>query len=398
MKRTAPRTKPRVAVSLEMEFGFKRHLETYAGCQRYADEVGWDCVIHPAPERVLKRRPGLERRPFDGILARATAALAEAAGEAGVPLVNVWMNSPAQDVPGVFPDCVASGRMAAEHLVARGFRRLAYFGFPADVDSRLQLEGVREVAGREGLPCSTHRFVRGGGEGRVRNWERFMADLEGWIDSWELPIGLVTCHDLYCRYIIDVLRAKGRHVSQDVAIVGTHNETDLCVAPPPTLTSIDTGFAQIGYRAAALLDELMQGATPPSAPLLLPPLELVPRQSTDVYAADDPLVTRALRFIAENAHRRIAVKDVVAAVATNRRSLERSFRSSLGRSIGAEITRLRVERAKRRMVETNAPMKDVAEEAGFRNADHFYKVFVRTEGIPPTQFRNDRQQVFPKGE
>lgn len=395
MDQTEKRTVPRVAVSLEMEFGFKRHLETYAGCQRYADEAGWECVIHPAPERVLQRDPGM--RPFDGILARVTPALAEAAAASKVPLVNVWMNSPVENVPGVHTDFVASGRMAAEHLVARGFRRLAYFGIQSEVDSRLQLEGFREVADREGLPCLPLRFSRAGVEGRLRSWEKFMADLEGWIDSWELPIGVLVCHDLYCRYLIDALRHKGLHVSQDVAIVGTHNETDLCVAPPPTLTSIDTGFARIGYRAAALLDGLMKGEDPPPEPEFLPPLELVPRQSTDVYAADDPLVTRALRFVAENAHRRITVKDVVAAVATNRRSLERSFRSSLGRSIGGEISRLRLERAKRRMVETNAPMKDVAQEAGFRNADHFYKVFVRVEGMPPTQFREERQQVFPRG-
>ncbi len=46
------------------------------------------------------------------------------------------------------------------------------------------------------------------------------------------------------------------------------------------------------------------------------------------------------------------------------------------------------------MVETDAPMKDVALGAGFRNADHFYKVFARVEGIPPTQYRDERQKVF----
>jgi LacI family transcriptional regulator len=156
------------------------------------------------------------------------------------------------------------------------------------------------------------------------------------------------------------------------------------------------GYGQVGYRAAAMLDRLMSGGEPPSSPELVAPAELVPRSSTDVFASDDLLVARALRFISENSHQRIQVKDVATAVATTRRTLERRFSASAGRTIADEITRLRLERAKRRMVETDAPMKDVAIDAGFRNSDHFYKVFARIEGIPPTQYREERQQAFPK--
>ncbi|NNM30530.1 MAG: DNA-binding transcriptional regulator [Akkermansiaceae bacterium] len=394
MKRSSKSTARRVAISLEMDWGFKRHLETYAGCQRYADEAGWDCIIHPAPDRVM--RGGSKERPFDGVLARATPEMAAAARKAGIPLVNVWMNSPVEDVPSVYPDCRASGAMAAEHLIARGFRQFGYLGFLNDVDSRLQVQGFREVTKREGFPCTTYRFSRTSVEGRARGWEKFVAGLDKWIDSWEPPLGVFVCNDLFCRYLIDACRAKGLHVSQDVAILGCSNEPTICDAPPPSLTSIDLGFAQVGYSAAAILDRLMRGHKAPATPELVPPAELVPRQSTDVYAADDPVVARALRFIAESGHERIEVKEVVSAVATNRRSLERKFRESVGRSIGAEITRLRIERAKRRMVETDAPMKDVALDAGFRNADHFYKVFARVEGIPPTRYRDERQKVFPQ--
>jgi LacI family transcriptional regulator len=181
-----------------------------------------------------------------------------------------------------------------------------------------------------------------------------------------------------------------------VAIIGTHNEPELCNSPEPGLTSIDMGFGKVGYRAAALLDRLMSGGEAPEAPELIAPAELVPRRSTDVYASEDLLVARALRYISENSHHRIQVKDVAAAVATTRRTLERRFGEYAGRTIADEITRLRLERAKRRMVETDAPMKDVAIDAGFRNSDHFYKVFMRVEGIPPTLYREERQQAFPQ--
>lgn len=384
----------RVAISLELDWGFKRHLEVYAGCQRYADEAGWECTINPAVDRTLIGASG--EIFFDGVIARATKPIADAARKAGVPLVNVWMNSPVSDLPSVFPDCEACGVMAAEHLLGRGFRNFGFLGYQRDIDSRLELNGFRGAIRREGFRTKVCRFSRTSVSGNARGWDAFVADLEEWIDSWETPIGVFVCQDLYCRHVIDVCRSKGLHVSQDVAIVGASNELEICNAPPPSLTSIDMGYGQIGYRAAAMLDHLMSGNKVPGEPELVAPAELIPRQSTDVFAADDPLVARALRFIAENSHMRIQVKHVATAVATTRRTLERRFRVSVGRSIADEITRLRLERAKRRMVETDAPMKDVAKDAGFRTADHFYKVFARVEGIPPTQYREEHQQAFPE--
>jgi transcriptional regulator GlxA family with amidase domain len=75
----------------------------------------------------------------------------------------------------------------------------------------------------------------------------------------------------------------------------------------------------------------------------------------------------------------------------NRRTLERRFSESVGRSIAGEITRLRLARAKRQLVESGSPLKTVARACGFRNADHFHKVFARAEGITPTQYRKKRQ-------
>ena len=155
--------------------------------------------------------------------------------------------------------------------MARGFRQFGYLGFQGDVDSRLQLRGFRDSVRAAEYSCNVHRFPRTSTEGQARGWGKFVAGLEEWIESWKPPIGIFVCNDLFCRYLIDVCRAKGLHVSQDVAIVGTTNEAAVCDAPQPTLTSIDMNYAQIGYRAAALLDRLMRGETPPPTPELVAP-------------------------------------------------------------------------------------------------------------------------------
>jgi LacI family transcriptional regulator len=230
-------------------------------------------------------------------------------------------------------------------------------------------------------------------EGKAQGWEVFNRELEEWIDTWEPPIGIAVCRDLYCRYLIDACRRKGLNVSQDVALVGRGNEPIICNSPSPTLTSIDMGHEQIGYKAARLLEQMMNGEEVTSEQILLPPSELIPRQSSDAFAAEDPLVAKAMRYIAENCDNPIKVDDVCKAIATSRRTLERKFRDSVDRSIAQEITRLRIESAKRRLIYSDAALKSIAMDSGFRNSDQFYKVFQRVEGMPPSKFRESYQKV-----
>jgi LacI family transcriptional regulator len=386
----------RVAISLEMDWGFKRHLEMYAGCQTYADEAGWDCVVNPAAERELIGKDG--KPNYDGVIARATPDLAQAAEKAGIPIVNVWVNSPiADEVPSVLADGLATGEMAAQHLLSRGFRNFGYLGFIRDIQVRREIEGFRNIIENEDFPLNVHKFGRTSIEGSAPGWEKFTTELERWVDGWELPIGIFVTSDLYCRYLIGICKSRNLLISEQVAIIGAGNETTICDSPSPTITSIDQGYSNVGYRAASLLNRLMNGEQAPNGIEYVPPSDLIPRQTTDACAADDPVVARALRFIAENGHDfPMQVKHVAEEVAMTRRTLERRFRESVGRSIAGEIARLRLERAKRQLVETDHSLKKIAEDCGFRTADHFYKVFARVEGFPPTQYRQQRQNKSSK--
>jgi LacI family transcriptional regulator len=395
MKRKNKSTKPcRVAISLDLDWGDKSLLEMYAGCQRYADEAGWDCSINPAAEHAFKS--GASIAPYDGILARTTKTLAAATEQAGIPLVNLWMHTPVKGLPSVFPDYKASGTLAGEHLLGRGFRQFGFLGGMRQLDCNQQLEGFSETLHREGLSCSSHRFAQSKINGRALGWEEFVTKLGNWIDSWQRPIGIFVSHDLYCRFLIDICRSKGLHVSQDIAIVGVSNDASICSTPDPTLTSVDMGYERVGYRAAAMLDRLMHGEPAPDEPELQPPVALIPRKSTDVYTSEDPLVAHVLRVIAERGHEAIKVDDVATVVGAPRRTLERRFRESAGLSIAEAVAQQRVERVKRRLIETDASLKAVAEGTGFRNDDHLCKVFTRVAGISPNRYRKENRQEFLK--
>jgi LacI family transcriptional regulator len=385
------RTPRRVAICLDVDWRIRRELDVFAGCQSYADKAGWLCTIEPALARTLNEEPG--GTLYDGIVGRITPAIAAAARAAGLPVVNTWLNSPVTDVALVNHDWKESGVMAARHLLGRGFRRFGYLGCWTFVNARRQLQGFRSALEVEGFRCTDYFYKRDYADWNSRGWKAFIDGLHAWLGRQQTPLGILADDDLPCRFLIDVCRNKGLHVPGDVSIVGTGNETVICNAPQPSLTSIDLGHFQKGYRAAELLDRLMDGETPPAGPELLPPAELVLRQSTDAFAVNDPLVARAWRFLAENSDRRLRVAEVATEVAVSRRTLEQRFHAAVGRSLVEEMIRLRVNRAMRRLVENDEPIKAVALATGFSSANYFSKVFAGVVGVSPTRFRDERRAV-----
>ncbi len=374
----------KVAFALEMEWGLKHHSEIYAGCQKFANEAKWATSIIPNSPRVL------ETGSYDGIIARVGTSFHKMALCKKIPLVNVWQNSPANEVTSVFSDSKKAGVIAAEHLLGRGLRRFGFLGFNRDRADLQQLHGFTETLKNEGHQSTIFKFNRSVIEGNADGWEQFIFQLRKWVRELQPPVGIHATSDINCRYLIEICKSLELKIPHDLAIVGSGNEPLICSSPYPSVTSIDKNFEEVGYQAAMLLDEMMKSGKRSKEAKYCQPQGIVPRQSTDSYASDHPKVALALRYIAESANRRIKVNDVVNAVASNRRTLERNFREFTGRTISHEISRMRIERAKRLMMESDLSFKELSAELGYRNSDHFYKSFLRAEGQTPSSFRKAR--------
>lgn len=372
----------RVAIVIDLEWQLKYHHQIVAGILRYARRrADWLCVCD------LNAAAGLAgRRQYDGIIARATLNLAAMAAAARVPVVNVWLNSPATDLPAVFYDVAAGARLAVEHLVDRGLRRFAHLGYHEDRATNLQRAAIRAAIEPLGATLTTHDMPhRLGGPGR--EWGVFQKGLDGWIATWEGPLGALAAHDTPARYLADRCQQRGLRVPDDVAIVGSFNEPIICQHPEPTLSSVEFGLDAVGDRAAALLDNLMAGREPPRAPLFVPPVEVVARQSSNVLAVSDPLVAEVIGFIAGHEGRRLQVEDVAQRFEVCRRTLDRRFHDAVGRSVAREIVRVRIERLKRHLAEGDAPLKALAPRLGFSNQQRLCETFRRLVGMTPGEFR-----------
>jgi LacI family transcriptional regulator len=122
--------------------------------------------------------------------------------------------------------------------------------------------------------------------------------------------------------------------------------------------------------------------------ILVDPVRVVARRSTDTHATEDRNLALAVRFIQDNVVHPISVDDVVNYLDCSRRSLEQRFRQFLGRSINREIQQIRIERVKRLLAETNLSMLDIAEAAGFGSSNYMIRLFRHTVDQTPVEYRN----------
>lgn len=380
----------RVAVMMDLQWGYKRHAAVFAGTQRYAEAHGWHTTID---EFVLDTLLNHRRKPlpYDGIIARASKPLAERANRMGVPIVNVWASSPARHLlPGVFLDGTVAGRAFAEHLLARGFRSFATLTSSKNLDHEMEVKEFCRVIEQAGFSCLSEKIPTNPWLDLAR-WRKTERVIRAWMDRWQTPIGVYVGIEGAGRMVVQECHRRQWRVPADVAVIAGKNEETLCEHPRPSLTSLEVGYDRIGFEAARLLDRLMDGDPAPSEPLFIAPQGLVVRESTDFFAVEDPTVAAALAFISANSHRSIGPDDVARAAGVETRTLQNYIRKALGRPIAAEIRRVRIERAKRELVQSKRSLAAIARDVGFGDAQRLYEVFRREVGVPPGEYRKQRQ-------
>lgn len=171
------------------------------------------------------------------------------------------------------------------------------------------------------------------------------------------------------------------------AILGVDNSPIICRMGPIPLSSVRTNDVRIGYEAARLLAANLASDLPVAEPILIPPLRVVERTSTSVFAVEDRRLAEVLRWIRLNAAKGTNVEDVVRHFKMDRRNLEKKMRTALGPSPLEEIRRQKILLAKRFLTETDWPMPLVAERSGFSEAKAFGNAFSKYEAQSPSHYR-----------
>jgi LacI family transcriptional regulator len=353
------------------------------GVLDHAHRVGWilnDVCGHQ----------GLVPRQWqgDGVITLVNndmSSLANFVAEQTVPVVDLVCEVPKLKVPRVLADDRAIGRAAAEHLMACGLKDLAFFNLASSHVEILRQDGFREAVKNAGRRFHAIDFMA---QPRRLDPHR---ELIPWmcqtLTDLPRPIGVMGQHDREASFVVRAAELAGLAVPNEVAVVGVDaDEVSVMLAPIP-LSSVDRRRRAHGYEAAVLLESLMEGEPPPSQPILIPPGPVIPRQSSDVLAIDDPALRMAIQFIADCFRDPIGVQDVVEATHVSRRRLYELFDEHLGHSIRTEILRRRLDRARQLLASSDAKLFSVAQASGFSDAQQLARVFRKHVGMTPGEYR-----------
>jgi LacI family transcriptional regulator len=382
----------RVAVIVETSRQLGREL--LRGIIQYQSEVAhWSIGFQPhsygdAPPAWLERWEG------DGILARIVdEQMAEAVLAKRLPVVDLRAAIPELGVPHIEIANDEIVRLAVDHLWDCGFRMLGFCGLRAGqnrwMDDRRQL--FERAAAERGAPCHVRLGVRG--QDRHASLRDERAGFMQWLAKLPMPIGIMAANDDHGQQLLDACQVMQIRVPDQVAVIGVDNDEFLCNLSHPPLSSIEINLHGAGYQAAATLNRLMSGQTVRDPTIRCLPRRVAPRASTDIRMFGDPDFEAALSYIRQNACQGIDVGDVVRRLSVSRRVLERRFQALLGRSPNSEIVRVRLERAKELLAETQLPISEIAQRVGFASASYLCHVFRAQLGTSLGEFRGTARKA-----
>ena len=383
------RKAPRVALLVETSQSFGRRL--LRGIAGYIRENNpWSvflterAVCDGVPEWI-KKWSG------DGIISRInTPDVEKSLAQIDIPIIDLNEKLRGMGVPLISNDHHAVGQMAAAHLLIRGFVHFAFIGhnglYWSDRRRDAFAKTVREAGGDIKLYC-----CHGKGPQRFldRSWELEMESIIRWVQKLPRPIGIMTCDDFRGLQLLEACAIADIAVPQEVAVISVGDDDVACELANPPLSSIQLNAYRMGYEAAAQLDRLMRGETADALELLIPPLDIATRQSTDIMAIDDPMVAKAMRYIHLHACDGINIDDVLRHMAVSRSTLQDRFRKTLSTSIHDVIVGIRIKRTKELLAETELPLSSVADRAGFMHVEYFSTMFKRITGWTPIKYREE---------
>ena len=287
--------------------------------------------------------------------------------------------------PTVLTNSRSIGEMGANYFIQKGFKNLAFCGFRKMLWSDHREKYFTDTASKAGLQTFTNKLTY---PLRERFKDSNLERIGQWIRRLPKPVGVMACNDSCGKFIMDSCRKTSISVPDEVAVLGVDNDDILCDLTYPSLSSISLNTEKGGFDAAALLDNIMTGIAVDSQVILIEPVRVQERQSTDIIAVDDKVVSDIINYIKRNSKKLLQVTDIINEFHISRKCLYKKFNDNLGTSIYNQIRKIKVEEICRMLAETDKSIKETALEFGFYNVDHIARFFRKEKGFTPTQYRN----------
>lgn len=356
------------------------------GIERYLQaNPHWEVCLQPPqylPSNNFNVRSWFHLQDADGLIARDSPHASSLLNLRVPKIINdTKYENPATSI--IYTNSEKTGELAALYFMGLGFKHFAFCGFEGLAWSDRRYKTFAHCLKHGGL-AQVFNYHDWPGCARQTETERW--SIAEWLKTLPKPICVFACNDDRGVYILEACKIVGIKVPEEVAVLGVDNDELTCDLSSPPLSSIELNFERGGFETARLLDELMaHGKT--SSHIVIEPIDIITRQSTNVFSVDDEEVAKALRFIREHYKEPIQVKHVVAATVLSRRDLELKFKNKLRRSIKEEINRLRIDSVKRKLINSTDTLYNIAASLSYTDPQHFSRFFRQVTGSTPNEYR-----------
>ena len=307
-----------------------------------------------------------------------------------VPIVGVGGSyHREEDYPAVHyiaTDNHALVKSAFLHLKEKGMHRFAFYGLPVSSGKRWAQE--REYAFRQLVAEERYQgVVYQGMETAPDNWQHAQNRLADWVQTLPPQTGIIAVTDARARHLLQVCEHLNIPVPEKLCVIGIDNEELTRFLSRVALSSVAQGSRQMGYQAAKLLHRLLGQRQLPLQRVLVPPVKVIERRSTDYRSLLDPAVIQAMHFIRYNACKGIKVEQVLDAVGMSRSNLEKRFKDETGETIHAVIHTEKLEKARSLLVSTSLSINEISQVCGYPSLQYFYSVFKKVYAFTPKEYR-----------
>jgi LacI family transcriptional regulator len=299
------------------------------------------------------------------------------------PVIVTDTEKPVAGLHSIEPDCELPAQLITEYFCNKGYINFGFAGFTNSYWCLLRGRYLKQALIAKHRSLSQH-FCRINGDYLPAEEQNKLIQ---WLSALPKPAAILTTNCDLARHVLEACKIASILVPEQAAILGFDNDPLTCELSSPSLSSISYNFEHAGYEAARILDRLMAKQRMPIQKIVVRPMEIVIRESTDISLIENFDVANALSFIQQNSKKILQVDDVVAAANTTRRSLERKFHTILNRSIYMEIIQVRMKRAAQMLCETSLPISEIAAEFGYSEYRYFSRCFKSIMKMSPSSYR-----------
>ncbi|EIP98239.1 hypothetical protein OpiT1DRAFT_02691 [Opitutaceae bacterium TAV1] len=285
------------------------------------------------------------------------------------------------------------GHAAAGYLHSIGRRNVLAFGGKPNFEQKSQIASFvrhsRSLGSR-----ATAIFTNQWAEGTATDHTRIASQISRTIRRLGLPLGVFAPDDMMADSFMQIVLGLGHSVPEEIAVLGMNNDRGFCEMCRVPLSSLDVNLSRLGYDGAHLLDRLMRGqtATNPVPRVIVPPLTVEARQSTDQSRCGDRLVVAILEYIREHFAERMTIEDMLRDLHTSRAVAYERFQKHIGHPIGEEIDRVRMGHARGLLANSDYKVDVVARMSGYQNTASFGRAFKARFGETPNSARKRGQE------